>query len=86
MRTDYEPTHVFCQIGAETHKKVSQSPLILLKSMYVGVWRSWLARLHGVQEVVGSSPATPTIEVLVFANAKMHSVPSEARRTRWHEA
>ena len=27
----------------------------------VGVWRSWLARMHGVHEVVGSSPATPTI-------------------------
>ena len=25
-----------------------------------GVWRSWLARMHGVHEVAGSSPATPT--------------------------
>jgi SAM-dependent methyltransferase len=24
------------------------------------VWRSWLARTHGVREVAGSSPATPT--------------------------
>ena len=31
--------------------------------MHVGVWRSWLARTPGGREVVGSSPATPTIEV-----------------------
>jgi hypothetical protein len=28
---------------------------------YYGAWRSLVARLHGVQEVVGSSPAAPTI-------------------------
>jgi adenylate cyclase, class 2 len=27
------------------------------------VWRSWLARMHGVHEVAGSSPVTPTIEI-----------------------
>ena len=25
-----------------------------------GVWRSWLARTHGVREAGGSSPLTPT--------------------------
>lgn len=25
-----------------------------------GVWRSLVARLHGVQEVAGSNPVTPT--------------------------
>jgi hypothetical protein len=28
---------------------------------FVGVWRSLVARLFWVQEVVGSSPAAPTI-------------------------
>ena len=28
--------------------------------LFVGVWRSWLARTHGVREVAGSSPVTPT--------------------------
>lgn len=28
-----------------------------------GVWCSWLACLHGVQVVAGSSPATPTVEI-----------------------
>ena len=27
--------------------------------LYIGVWRSWLARTHGVREVAGSSPVTP---------------------------
>jgi hypothetical protein len=27
------------------------------------VWRSWLARAHGVREVAGSSPATPTMKL-----------------------
>lgn len=26
-----------------------------------GLWRSLVARLHGVQEAVGSNPASPTI-------------------------
>ena len=30
----------------------------------VGVWRSWLARMHGVHEAAGSSPVTPTIATL----------------------
>ena len=32
-----------------------------------GVWRSWLARLVWDQEVEGSSPFTPTIYKLSFA-------------------
>jgi putative hydrolases of HD superfamily len=38
---------------------VGRWPRIKIKN-YNGVWRSWLARTHGVREVAGSSPATPT--------------------------
>jgi hypothetical protein len=32
-----------------------------------GLWRSLVARLHGVQEAVGSNPASPTIyQKMVF--------------------
>jgi hypothetical protein len=34
--------------------------LLLLPPQLIGVWRSWLAHLHGVQGVVRSSRITPT--------------------------
>ncbi len=34
--------------------------------MYIGVWRSWLARIVRDDEVAGSSPATPTSQCIMF--------------------
>jgi hypothetical protein len=34
--------------------------LLVLQSQKIGVWRSWLAHLHGVQGVGSSSLLTPT--------------------------
>jgi hypothetical protein len=39
-------------------------------SPVVGVWRSLVARLHGVQKVVGSNPATPTIKSIGYRNIR----------------
>ena len=36
-------------------------PASMVWTLSVGVWRSLVARLFWVQEVVGSSPAAPTI-------------------------
>ena len=33
-----------------------------------GCSAAWLARLNGVQEVVGSNPATPTTKIKGFKN------------------
>ena len=41
----------------------SRTRMVLQCWHTVGVWRSWLARTHGVREVVGSSPATPTSDL-----------------------
>ena len=38
---------------------------LILINFNVGVWRSWLARTHGVREAAGSSPVTPTREVRI---------------------
>ena len=47
-------------------KKVLQDAnlLIHLQPQNHGVWRSWLAYLHGVQVVVRSSRITPTRKIL----------------------
>ena|GEM_PF-4754344 len=38
--------------------------------LFVGVWRSWLARTHGVREVAGSSPVTPTNLNIIQSNSQ----------------
>ena len=45
----------FLKIADEIKKNVYLHP-----HLRIGVWRSWLAYLHGVQVVVSSSLTTPT--------------------------
>lgn len=35
----------------------------------MGHWRSWLARFHGMEEVIGSNPICSTIKAPVLSGA-----------------
>jgi hypothetical protein len=45
---------LFDEFALATPRAVSYTKL------HLGAWRSLVARLHGVQEVMGSSPVAPT--------------------------
>ena len=45
--------------------RLNPRPIYATLILTVGVWRSLVAHLHGVQGVAGSSPVTPTTEIRV---------------------
>lgn len=46
--------------------------MVNFDSSGIGVWRSWLARSHGVRKAAGSSPVTPT--KYIFASEQDFSI------------
>ena len=53
---------VFSVVNARDHESLvlQQSLLSAILILIHGAWRSPVARLHGVQEVMGSNPVAPT--------------------------
>jgi hypothetical protein len=60
----------------KTFKRREKDPFLLSFLCYThgssGHGAAWLARLHGVQEVVGSNPAAPTKKLLLLGEFLIH--------------